>query len=521
MLLEAYARWGADCLSRLSGMFAFALYDERRSHVFLARDRAGEKPLYYRSASGHFSFASELKALLADPSCPRRLDRGALSEYLAYGFVPGGHCILRGMRKLPPAHAALYDVARAELRVWRYWELPRFDREEGKAAPGELAAELERLLEDAVRRQLLADVPVGILLSGGLDSSLITAIAARVSSGRVRTFTISFPGAPSYDEAEHARRVANHFGTEHVELAAEAASLDLLPELARQYDEPIADSSMLPTHLVSRLIRQQATVALGGDGGDELFGGYRLYTRVLSQAGIRRWIPRPLRAAARAGAGRFLPAGLPGRNYLLELAADPVQRMTHAYLFDQWSRSRLLARDLRPEERGAPPAEAVKLALFDPSLTQLQQATTADFHSYLPEDILVKVDRASMLASLEVRAPWLDHRIVEFAFGRVPDRMKAVGKARKILPKALGRRLLPPSFDLDRKQGFGVPLERWFATGWGRLVEDVLADASQDIFDRTAIRRLIADQKRGYHNVQRLFALTLFELWRREYRVQI
>jgi asparagine synthase (glutamine-hydrolysing) len=518
VLLEAYRAWGTDCLSRLVGMFSFGLYDTEARRLFLARDRAGEKPLFYAHSPGRFAFASELKGLMADPAFPRELDLESLEYYLAYGYVPGERCILKGVRKLPQGHAATYDLEDDRFRAWRYWALP-----EPPAVPAAdeaaLLGRLDTLLEESVRRQLVADVPVGILLSGGIDSSLITAMAARVASGPVKTFTISFPGYGAYDEAPHARLVASHFGTDHTELAAEPASVTLLPELARQFDEPIADSSMVPTFLVSQLVRRHATVALGGDGGDELFGGYRHYNLINRAEPFRRAIPSPVRTLARAAAGA-LPAGLPGRNRFLSCIGPlPLGVAPPTLYFDDRLRARLLSPLGGLRSRPVPPPELYKAGLCPTARSPLAQATAADFRSYLVDQILVKVDRASMLASLEIRAPWLDHRIVEFAFGEVPDALRATRKARKVLPRRLAARLLPPGFDLDRKQGFSAPLSAWFRSAWGDFMESVLLEAPPGLFDGRFLRELVAGQRKGYGNIARLFALTMFELWRREYRV--
>lgn len=551
VILEAYRAWGVDCVSHLNGMFAFGLFDRRAGRLFLARDRAGEKPLFYHHAGSRLAFASELKALMADPSLPRELDLDALNTYLAYGYVPGEMCILNGVRKLPQGHAMAYHPQTDRLCVWQYWRLPERQcrvlgaacrekadpfptqhtarsTQHGSAATEELTDELEHLLLDSVRLRLAADVPVGILLSGGIDSSLVTALAARVSSRPVRTFTISFPGHGAYDESSHARLVARHFGTDHTELAAEAtgrgasSTVELLPELARQYDEPMADSSMVPTYLVSRLIRQHATVALGGDGGDELFGGYRHYDWIQRQERLRRVLPGWLRAWTGAAAARLLPVGVRGRNALIGFAGGLPQSIAHTNLyFDAHSRLELLSPALRNARRDARSPEAYKQDLCAHGETPLRQATAVDFMTYLVDDILVKVDRASMLASLEVRAPWLDHRIIEFAFGRVPDSLRAAGNERKILPRLLARRWLPAELDLTRKQGLSLPLKSWFKGDWGRYLESVLAGADPELFDRGMIQRLIAAQRRGYSNTQRLFALALFELWRRQYRVTV
>jgi asparagine synthase (glutamine-hydrolysing) len=521
VILEAYLAWGEDCLPRLNGMFALALYDAREARVLLARDAAGEKPLFYRHDRGMLAFASELKALLADPACPRELDVEGLEYYLAFGYIPGEQCLLRGMHKLPPGHALAFDVRSGKLRRWAYWSLPEHAAGAGELSDDEALEELERLLTDSVRLRLIADVPVGIMLSGGVDSSLVAALASRVSSQPVKTFTISFPGHGAFDEAPYARAVARHFNTEHVELAAEPATVDLLPELARQYDEPIADSSMVPTYLVSKLIRREATVALGGDGGDELFGGYYQHSWVQQQARLGGWIPRPARSLVRSAVSRFVPTGTTGRNYLLGLTAGhPLNIVQFNVVFDAEARRRLLAPlGLRTGPNLAP--EEYKISLCADRATALQQSTALDFRTYLPDDILVKVDRASMLCSLEVRAPFLDVRLIDLAFRRLPDRLRATGRERKILSRRLANRLLPAGLDLTRKQGFSIPLAQWFKGDWGRFIEDVLTSGPADLFDRATVRSLLTGQRAGLVNAHRLFSLAMIELWRREYGVTI
>jgi asparagine synthase (glutamine-hydrolysing) len=516
VILAGYSQWGLDSVKRLNGMFALALYDRDREWVFLARDRAGEKPLFYRHASGRFAFASELKALMADPSFPRSMDPHALNQYLAFGYVTGDACLFRGVRKLPQGHAMTYDLRRDEVKTWPYWTLPEpFQSNGHPPREEELLDELERLLADSVRMRLIADVPVGIMLSGGVDSSLVTAMAARVSSTPVRTFTISFPGHGAFDESPYARMVAEHFGTRHVELAAEAATVDLLPELARQYDEPLADSSMVPTYLVSRLIRKEATVALGGDGGDELFGGYLHYDWVRRQDLLRRFMPAPLRAAVSACA-HALPVGVRGRNYLIGSNRDIGWSLAHANIFfDVGARRKLLAATgVRVDD--APERDKGRLGIGH---SAVQRAMAMDFRSYLVDDILVKVDRASMLTSLEVRAPLLDHRIIELAYGNTPDQLRAWKGQRKVLLRKLARRVLPPALDTSRKQGFGLPLHAWFKGNWGRYMRDVLRQS--DFFDQGVVKRMITAQEHGLQNAHRLYALTIFELWRREYKVTL
>lgn len=514
VLLAAFAEWGEACVEFLTGMFAFAIYDTERQTLFIARDRAGEKPLFFSHRNGVFVFASELKALLADPGQPRRIDLEALDQYMAFGYVAGGRCLLAGARKLPPGHALAYDIRGDELRSWRYWSLPEPCNETGGDIDA-IADELDHLLGDAVKRQLVADVPIGILLSGGLDSSLVTALAARHSAAPVRTFTIVFPEYRNYDEGPFARIVAKHFGAEHTELTAEPATVDLLGMLARQYDEPIADSSMVPTYLVSRLIRQHCTVALGGDGGDELFGGYMLYSIIQAHQRLRAWIPGPMRSLI-ASLSTRLPVGVRGRTYGISLPASPVEAVAKTGIYlDVASRERLVPALQSLDRR----AEQHRFDAASRGGTIVQQLTLADFHSYLPDDILVKVDRASMLASLEVRAPFLDHRVIELAYGRVPDRYRTTLTERKVLLRHLGRRLLPPALNLTRKQGFSIPLSAWFKGSWGTRMSEILSEATPGLFEQKAVNDLVSLQRKGLSNSARLYALTMLELWRREYDI--
>jgi asparagine synthase (glutamine-hydrolysing) len=516
VILKAYRSWGLECVDRLDGMFAFALMDPAAGRLFLARDRAGEKPLYFAQAGRRLVFGSELKALMAWPELRRRIDPHALDAFLAYGHVPAPLCILTGVEKLQAAHALTFDVRSGARRVWRYWSLPE-EPPETTASLDDLVDEFEALLRQAVQRQLAADVPVGVLLSGGIDSSLVAAVAARVSSRPVRTFTVAVPGHQRFDEAPSARAVAAHCGTVHTELPAASLSFDLLPLLARQYDEPFGDSSSLPTYAVCRLIREHATVAIGGDGGDELFGGYPHYDWLARQEPLRRWMPGFIRRGM-ADLGRALPVGTRGRHHLMGLADGLAGSIAHVNLFFDAATRRSLAPVVRDITR--PRAEA-RRAAFCRGGSLLRQASEADFSTTLADGYLVKVDRASMLSSLEVRAPLLDRAIIEFAFGRVPAQYKMSGGRLKILPRRLAARLLPSGLDDRPKQGFAVPLASWFRGPWGARMTEVLHGTDPDLLDRAMLDRLLAGQRAGYANEQRLFALAMLELWRREYGVTI
>jgi asparagine synthase (glutamine-hydrolysing) len=517
VILVAYREWGTECLSHLNGMFAFALFDARQQTVFLARDRAGEKPLFYRQISGELRFASELKALLADSTLPRRIEPEAMDCYLAAGYVSGERCILRDFNKLRPAHAILFHLNTGACKVWRYWQPPQLGPSAGPVDDVALLDELEDLIQDSVHRQMVADVPCGILLSGGVDSSLVAAMAARLST-KVKTFTIRFPGHSEHDETRHARLIAEHFDTEHFELEGVPGTADLMPLLARQYDEPVADSSMIPTCLLSKLVRQHCTVALGGDGGDELFGGYRKYSRMLWIESYLKLVPRICRYAVAHAAEKLLPVGLLGRNYLQGLGKDLESSVpTVTGLFDSTTRQHLMS----PQKEWKTVAEIIIQGQIELNSNLLQRATRTDFSTYLPEDILVKVDRASMLSSLEVRAPFLDYRLIEFAFGKVPSDLKATPRKKKILLKRLAQRVLPPEFDRERKQGFSIPLNKWLESGpFQDLFHSVLLDSSC-IFNEDVVDGLLRGQLAGRSNSERLFALVLFELWRVHYSVSV
>ena len=517
VILSAYQAWGPRCVDELHGQFAFAIADPARRQLFLARDRAGEKPLFFRAVPGRFAFASEAKALLADPTCPRRVHVDALNEYFAFGYVTGSRTLWHGIERLLPGHCATVPYDTAIPAISRYWALPEPSTGPLPADPAGQVDALQVLLRDAVRRQLVADVPVGILLSGGVDSSVVAAIAAEAAGTRVRTFTARFEGHPGFDEGPFARLVAEHIGAEHHELPTAAPDAEVLQALVRQFDDPIADSSMIPTYLVSREIRRHATVALGGDGGDELFGGYRRYPALLSQERIRSAVPSPVRALL-PYAFRLLPARVPGRGVAEALAGPHGAGLQHAgRLFRTDERQALAPVIARMTAERLRRPEHLRAWRDGRGSSILQQATALDFGSYLVDDVLVKVDRASMLTSLEVRAPFLDTAVVEFAF-RLPDALRASRRERKILLRQLGARILPASLDLRRKQGFSIPIAAWARTAWAPLIDGALEAPSQLVAPE-ALRQLQRRLRAGEDVGDRLFSLLFLALWEREYRV--
>ena len=364
-----------------------------------------------------------------------------------------------------------------------------------------------------MQRQLEADVPVALLLSGGVDSSLITALAAR-GQRQVKTFTVGFKHHARYDESAHARLIADHFGTDHTLLQADDVSPEILLALVRQYDEPMVDSSMIPTYLVSRQIARHCKVALGGDGADELFGGYHSASRMAWLARQNFLLPQPLRQRLSAVSSKLLPVGAKGRMFLAHWGTDAASDLpVFSGLFDHAPRRRLMRR----HSGWALKAESLRQARIPNAPDAVQRVTRFDFANYMAEDILVKVDRASMLNSLEIRAPFLDQHVIEFAYGRVPSRLKALPDARKRILKQLAGRLLPSGFDQIRKQGFGIPIDTWLRQGpWREHFKEVLFDRSS-LFDPTEIRALFAGLDAGRPVKEHLFGLTFFEMWRREY----
>jgi asparagine synthase (glutamine-hydrolysing) len=454
--------------------------------------------------------------LFADPKFPRKINKRSLDILLANGYIPGDECILKGVNKLAPAHAMIFDLNTADLKIWRYWNLPEFDSSV-KTNELDLLDELEYLLNDSVKKQLVADVPVGVLLSGGVDSSIVTALASR-NVTNLKTFTVSFPGHNNFDESSHANLIANHFGTEHTVLPASDVSVNELFLLAKQFDEPIFDSSMIPTYLVSQLIRKHCKVALGGDGGDELFGGYGHHSRLLWMAENLGKLPVSIRKLAAITARNILPIGFKGRVWFQSLGEDFKNGLPLiASQFEPTTRRKLLSNF--PEWELI--AENARKLRIPSEMNLLQRATRMDFLNYLPEDILVKVDRSSMLNSLEVRAPLLDYRIIEFAYKKVPQNLKANTIDKKIILKKLTNKLLPPDFDKNRKQGFGIPIGAWIRSNneWKSFFKEQLLDSNDSIFDKNELNKLLNGHIAGRENTERLFGLLMFELWRKEYNI--
>ncbi len=514
MLLHLWEERGAELVTELRGMFAFGLYDSRRRTLLLARDRVGKKPLYWHDDGRRIVFASELKSLLADPSVPRDPDPAAVADYLTFGYVPAPGSILAGIRKLPAGHRLLCDEQGP--RVERYWELPLttdYSLSEADAVEG-----LRERLREAVRVRLMSDVPLGAFLSGGIDSSAVVALMAQVSSTRVKTFSIGFEDA-DFSELSHAREVAEHLGTEHHELVVRPRALDLLPRLVWGLDEPFADASMIPTFHVSQMARSLVTVALSGDGGDEAFAGYTTYTFARSYA--RFDVLPPALRQLMALPGALLPSDHPLGRRLRRIGMRSADRhrevMSH---FPPRELRAMLSPAMREAVRGHEswaPARALH-ARAARGLGELAALPAMDALTYMIDDVLVKVDRTSMMNSLETRAPLLDHHVLEWA-ARMPFKYKLRGDVSKWVLRECVRPLLPPAILARGKQGFGVPLERWFAGDFGRLAREVLLDdrtRARGWLSPAALARLLAGEDlRDELRAKRVYTLVCLELWAR------
>ncbi len=512
-IVHAYEQWGTECLQRFVGMFAFALWDERERTAFVARDRLGKKPLFYHAAGGRLVFASELKALLEHPAVPRKVDPRALDDYLAYSYVPSDRCILAGVSKLPPGHWMRWRDGALEVRP--YWQV---DFRPGPPLPEEeWAARVEDALRRSVRLRLRADVPLGIFLSGGVDSSAIAAIASQELGGAVNTFSIGF-GHADFDELHYARLVAERYRTNHHEIIVEDRDLSLASDVAYHLDEPFGDPSALPTFMVCREARKHVTVCLSGDGGDEVFAGYTRYRRAVRSARLDR-VPAAARRWISEKVTSVLPREVWGRGAVERFGLSGVARyFAELSEFTALERRALLAGHGPGVVTEGP--RRFEAALDQPAGDLVARLQLIDQQNYLPDDILVKVDRTSMQTSLEVRAPFLDHPLVELA-NAAPTTLKLRGGRGKYLLRKVLEPHLPAPILARRKMGFGVPIKHWFRGSMRQHARELLLapDSRASAFlSRAAIERTIEQHGRGMRDRSRqIWLLLMFEHWCRRY----
>lgn len=516
VIAHLYEEMGADCVSKLRGMFALGLYDEKRQKLLLARDRLGKKPLYYAQHDGRFLFASEIKAMLAATPALAEVSPEAILQYFYFGYVPDPNSAFQGVRKLPPGYLLEYAAGQARLR--QFWDVPAY----GAHPPGseeECLRELERRLAEAVRMRLLSDVPLGALLSGGVDSSLVVALMARAQSRPVKTFTVGFR-EQRFDETPYARIVAERFATEHHELLVEPRIEDTLDRLTRTLEEPFADSSMVPTYYLCQMARCHVTVALSGDGGDELFAGYDRYAR-LRRFRIPGWIGEWYRNSIHD----HVPASMYGRNraWNMTLSRRDAYLDELCYLPALDRERRLFSAEYLEAAGGLPDPLAQYRSYYDsaPASHHLGRVQCLDTKTYLPADILTKVDRMSMANSLEVRCPLLDHEVVNWVTG-LPAEWKLRDGSGKYLLRKLALRLGVPAAALQRrKQGFQLPLRDWMETAFRPNFLGLLTEPrtlQRGYFRPPAVRALIAEHLRGRRDRSAiLWQMLVLELWHRNF----
>ncbi|HSS20821.1 MAG TPA: asparagine synthase (glutamine-hydrolyzing) [Pyrinomonadaceae bacterium] len=518
-VVHAYEEFGPACLDRLRGMFAFAIWDEREKKIFIARDRVGKKPLYYTvTRSGSLVFGSELKCLLEHPEVERRVNPQAIDAYFSLGYVPDPISIFENIEKLPPGHHLTFKDG--QLKVERYWDF-RYETNGNGHKPADYLDELRALLSEAVKLRLVSDVPLGAFLSGGIDSSTVVGLMASHMDQPVKTFSIGF-NEDSYDELKYARLTAKKFGTDHHEFIVTPDICDVVDQLAWHFDEPFADSSAIPTYIVSKLAREHVTVVLSGDGGDELFAGYTRYVTERSRSKFNV-VPRAVREGLFDPLSRALPHGAWGRNYLQNVSLDPISRyLDSVSVFTGLNKSALYSSDFSDQLRNHDHLSAYFRELSGNVKTNapLDSLLYIDSKTYLPGDILTKVDRMSMAVSLEARVPLLDHKLIEFVT-RIPASMKLAGFETKHLFKRAIADLVPEEIINRPKQGFGVPIQQWINQQLRQRIHDTLNDQrtrQRGYVTRSHVATLLDEHERGRRDhAMALWSLLMLELWHRQY----
>ena len=519
-IVHLYEDEGEACVQRLRGMFAFAIWDRRKRKLFIARDRVGIKPLHYCLAGDKLIFASEIKAILQHPAVSREVNLEAISDFLTFGYVPDPASAFRGILKLEPGHTLTFKDGRISTR--RYWDF-NYHQSGPSERPREESYYTERIREliaESVRLRLVSDVPLGAFLSGGIDSSTVVAMMAREMDRPVKTFSIGFTDS-SFDELHYARITARHFNTEHHEFIVTPDVCKIVEEIIWHHDEPFADVSSIPTYIVSKMAREHVTVVLSGDGGDELFGGYGRYLVDRRRAVFER-IPGFLRRNFMLRASRAIPRAMYGKNFLRNAALDSDARYVDSIsYFDEDSKRALLSPEVRRWLAGRDSSNEFRRLLAVPhSSERLDHLVYLDSKTYLPGDILTKVDRMSMAHSIEARVPLLDHKLIEFV-QTIPAPLKLRGSIGKHILKSAVRGLIPDEIIDRQKQGFGVPIKRWFNTELRELLYDTLTDGrtrQRGYFNQSVVDEILDEHRRGRRdNSTHLWGLLTLELWHRAF----
>jgi len=520
VIVHLYEEMGAECVQKLRGMFAFALYDQREKRLLLARDRFGKKPLHYALDGGRLYFGSEIKAILAVAPELAKVNQEALLQYMYFGYIPDPATAFTPIQKLPPGH--LLEFEKGQIRLRKYWDLPRYSTHQPRSEE-ECLEELEWRLAEAVRLRLISEVPLGALLSGGTDSSTVVALMARASSSPVKTFTIGFKH-DDFNESHYARIVAQRFGTDHHELILEPNVVETVETLTRSLEEPFGDSSMLPTYYVSCMARQHVTVALAGDGGDEIFAGYDRYG-IHARRRIFEHVPDAVWRWYREHLYPRLPEAMHGRKFAYNVSLPWRERYVDGVSFlPAFEREMpLLSDEFRAQVSGLENPQNILFRYFEqaPADDPVSQMLYVDTKTYMTADILTKVDRMSMAASLEVRAPILDHVFVEWATGLPPEWKLRGRKQKYILTKLAERVGVPKQALYRRKQGFALPLVHWIRNELKDLLMTVLLEprtVQRGYFNPEGVRRLLEEHFSGRRvHSQRIWRLLMFEMWHRNF----
>jgi len=522
VIVHLYEEMGTRCLEKFNGMFSLALWDKKRSILFLARDRIGIKPLHYAKLNNQFIFGSEIKSILVHPEVKREVEPLSLSKYLTFEYIPAPHTIFKGIKKLLPGHFLTINQF-GEIKIEQYWDI-NFTHELEIKKEKVYEEEILSLLKASVKRMLISDVPLGVFLSGGIDSSTITALMTKLIPGQVKTFSIGFEDK-SFDESKYARQVAQYLGTSHYEdVLSPNKMIELVPTIAEVLDEPLGDASIIPTYLLSQFTRKYVTVALGGDGGDELFAGYPTY-QAHRLALLYEKIPRVVRENLIKKAVMGLPVStadisldFQAKKFISGIPYSPEIR-NYIWLgsFSPIEKKDLLSEEIYGKIKLSDSFEDLKMHLAKTNAQNpLDRLLYLDMKFYLQEDILVKVDRASMANSLEVRPPFLDHTFVEFVV-KLPPQLKLKGLTTKYIFKKAVKELLPKGIACRKKKGFGIPIARWFKNELKGFVLDVLAEDKinrEGFFNYAYIKRLLDEHFEGKKdNRKQLWTLLVFELW--------
>jgi asparagine synthase (glutamine-hydrolysing) len=522
-IVHGYESWGESVFEHLNGMFAIAIWDANQRKFVIGRDRAGEKPLYYWHGQGKFVFASEIKALLLDPGIGRSIDWQAFDEYCSFGFVSSPRTMFDGIHKLPAGHFLVVGqqsaLGETSLEANPYWRLDLSQRFRGTYL--EAQEQCLALLDEAVRIRMISDVPLGAFLSGGVDSSAVVSCMAQHSSGPVKTFSIGFDHQ-EHDETSFAQLVATHYGTENVKLVVTPEYADSLEHVLLNFDEPFADSSAIPTYVVSQLTRRHVTVALSGDGGDELFGGYPTYAMMLRVSKLARTLPHRARPWLRRISEVFPKGSLLQRRFMLLGMEENERFVRFISLLKPEDKEQLYTSKTHAAVMGTDVAACRKVDQMNRvERDYVNRMQLSDFDNYLPDDILTKVDRTSMLVSLETRAPFLDHRLVEFAFSLPGDWKVSPSRSKIVLKDAFSKRLPAPILR-RRKMGFSMPLKQWLATDLYEFCRRrILSREMTALFDERILCRLLQQHRNGSRDhSSKLWLLICFSLWLASHELQ-